>query len=111
VQAGETVELRTYWQVKATVDRPLSIMAHLVGADGVPVAVGDGLGVPLDQWVEGALIVQRHHFVVPEGTPPGSYRVQTGAYWLDNLERWTWSLPTGETADHLALTHLTVTDR
>jgi hypothetical protein len=111
VQAGETVELRTYWQVKATVDRPLSIMAHLVGPDGLPVAVGDGLGVPLDQWAEGAVIVQRHPFAVSEGTPPGNYRVQTGAYWLDNLERWTWSLSTGETADHLALTHLSLADR
>ncbi len=108
VRPGETLELHTYWEVKTVPDRPLSIMAHLIGPDEVPVAVGDGLGVPRDPWVKGGLIVQRHLFVVPEGTPPGSYRVQTGAYWLDTLERWTWSLPAGERVDHLALTHLSL---
>jgi hypothetical protein len=99
-RAGEVVELRTYWRVEKLAEGPLSIMAHLVGPDGVPVAVGDGLGVPLHAWVKGAVIVQRHPLAMPEGTPPGAYRLQTGAYWLDTMDRWAWE---GAEDDHLRL--------
>ena len=36
----------TYWHVDAVPARPLSLMAHLVAADGAVVAVGDGDGFP-----------------------------------------------------------------
>jgi 4-amino-4-deoxy-L-arabinose transferase-like glycosyltransferase len=83
------LELWTTWRVEAIPERPLSIMAHLVGADGVAIAVGDGLGVPIDQWQVGDVLVQRHQLAVPQGTQPRSYWLRTGAYWLDTLERWT----------------------
>ena len=88
VQPGATVEALTYWRVLAQPARPLSLMLHLTGADGIPIAVDDGLGVPVDQWQVGDIIVQRHQISVPEGTPPGDYQLQTGAYWLDTMERW-----------------------
>jgi hypothetical protein len=87
--SGETALLLwTQWQVNEVPNRPLSLMAHLVGADGVPIAVADGLGVPIEQWKLGDVIVQRHHFAIPEDAPPGEYALQIGAYWLDTLERW-----------------------
>jgi hypothetical protein len=90
VHAGETAELLwTWWQVREVPNRPLSLMAHLVGPDGVPIAVADGLGVPIEQWQPGDVIVQRHHFTLPEDAPPGAYSLYVGAYWLDTLERWT----------------------
>lgn len=85
---GTTMEVLTYWRVLVQPSRPLSLMLHLIGADGIPITVGDGLGVPIDQWQRGDIIVQRHQLPVPEGTPPGDYELQTGAYWLDIMERW-----------------------
>jgi len=86
---GATAELLwTQWQVDEVPNRPLSLMAHLVGADGVPIAVADGLGVPVEQWQVGDVIVQRHHFAIPEDAAPGEYALYIGAYWLDTLERW-----------------------
>jgi hypothetical protein len=85
-------------------------MAHMVGADGMPIAVGDGLGVPVEQWKKGDTIVQYHRLVVPELGPPGEYWVQTGAYWLDNQERWLVRLKDGTVSDHLLLDKLTVLD-
>jgi hypothetical protein len=85
---GDVVTLQTYWRVEENPGRQLSLMAHLVGPDGVPIAVGDGLGVPVDQWLPGDVIVQRHVLAVPEGTAAGRYTLQTGAYWLDSLARW-----------------------
>jgi len=85
--SGQRTELETWWRVEATPDRPLSILAHIVGADGAPVAVGDGLGVPIDQWQAGDVIVQRHTLTFPANAARGTYWVQTGAYWLDTLTR------------------------
>jgi hypothetical protein len=78
--------LITYWRVTAPVERPLSLMAHLVNANSQPIAVGDGLGVPYEQLQPGDVIVQRHPLAVPADTSAGAYWLQTGAYWLDSLE-------------------------
>jgi hypothetical protein len=110
VHSGETLELRTFWEVKEVPERPLSLMAHLIGPDGVPIAVGDGLGVSADQWQRGDMIVQRHRLVVPDGTLAGEYQLETGGYWLDTMERWSVYLGDGSTRDHLLLDKITVLD-
>jgi hypothetical protein len=102
-QPGDTVDVLTYWRVLARPSRPLSLMLHLTGADGVPIAVGDGLGISIDQWQPGDVIVQRHQLLAPEGTPPGSYQLQTGAYWLDTMEQLTVTKGAGDEALFLRL--------
>ncbi len=82
----EALTLRTWWRVTAIPARPLSLMAHLVGADGTLLAVGDGLGVPIEQWAEGDIIVQRHLLPMPPDVT-ASPRLAIGAYWLDTMER------------------------
>jgi hypothetical protein len=66
----EAVALETWWRVTEVGDagaRPLSIMAHLVGDDGHPVGVADGLGVPVEVWQAGDVLVQYHHFPLAPG--------------------------------------------
>ena len=65
----------------------MSLMLHLVGPGGEPLVVGDGLGVPLESWEVGDVIVQRHRLALPPDAPTGDYETYTGAYWLDTLER------------------------
>lgn len=103
VYPGVPVTLWTFWRVKTLPGRPLSIMAHLVGAEGIPIAVGDGLGVPQEQWQIGDLIVQRHQLEVPADVPGQRYCLQTGAYWLDTLERWPVQGPSGAQTDLIEL--------
>jgi 4-amino-4-deoxy-L-arabinose transferase-like glycosyltransferase len=86
---GQMIDLATYWRVIDSPDRPFSLMGHLVGADGIPVAVGDGLGISWEQLQPGDLLVQRHPLSVPQDLVPDSLWLQTGAYWLDTMERWT----------------------
>lgn len=62
-------------------------MLHLVGPDGAPVVVGDGLGVPLEQWLPGDVLIQRHRLPLPSDAPSGEYVPQTGVYALETLER------------------------
>jgi hypothetical protein len=110
-RAGQEVTLWTFWRVDETPARPLSLMAHLVGDDGAPLAVGDGLGVPIEQWQPGDVILQRHRLVIPEGTPAGRYALHVGVYWLDTMARWSARLPDGTLADHLSLAEVTIFDR
>ncbi len=84
---GETLALWTYWSVVGDPDSPLSLMAHLLDREGQAVAVGDGLGAPLENWREGDIIVQRHILEIPPTATSGTYWVQTGAYALAGLER------------------------
>ena len=85
--ADESWEVETWWQANAApVNRPFSIMAHLISADGYTLSVADGLGVSPFALHSGDIWVQRHGFPKP---PEGQdYWLRTGAYWLDTLERW-----------------------
>ncbi len=87
-RSGDSLEIETWWRVEEVPARPLSIMMHLVVPGGNPVIVGDGLGVPVDQWRPGDIIVQRHRLPLPADAPSGQYQPFTGVYWLDTMERW-----------------------
>ncbi|MEE8390335.1 MAG: hypothetical protein V3S14_05995, partial [Anaerolineae bacterium] len=108
VHPGDTVELWTFWKVRELPERLFSLMAHLLGPDGTPIAVGDGLGVPVHQWQSGDVIIQRHRLRVPEGTVAGEYPLQTGGYWLDTMERWPVHLDDGTVSDHIFLSTISV---
>jgi hypothetical protein len=107
---GQGVTLHTFWQVESAPDRPLSILAHLIGPDGTPVAVGDGLGVPVEAWQPGDVIVQRHTFQLPQDIPSGRYGLVTGAYWLDTMERWAVHDGAGNVSDRIELVSVEVPD-
>jgi hypothetical protein len=110
VHPGNMVELHTFWKVDEIPGRPLSLMAHMLGPDRVPVAVGDGLGLSVDQWQPGDLIIQRHQLSVPEGTAEGEYRLQTGVYWLDTMERWPVHLADGSSSDRLIVDEVVIVE-
>lgn len=111
VAPGQTVMLTTYWRVAEGAGRPASLMAHLVAPDGRVIANGDGLGVPVENWQPGDVIVQHHRLAIPSDASPGQYQVLAGAYWLDTMERW--SVLSGGTpgADTLTLSPVTVGTR
>ncbi|MGC9399128.1 MAG: phospholipid carrier-dependent glycosyltransferase [Anaerolineae bacterium] len=85
-ESSEALEVETWWRVEeGAVGRPLSIMAHLLDVDGQTLGVADGLGVPPEQWRTGDVVVQRHRFPVQDEPP---LILRTGAYWLDDGQRW-----------------------
>ncbi len=88
LQDERSLTLLTYWRVMREPEGPFSLMGHLVGSNSIPVAVGDGLGVPWDQLRPDDLVVQRHTLAIPPELPGGSYWLQTGAYWSDGTQRW-----------------------
>jgi len=104
---GERITLETFWRVESVPEHPLSLMAHLVDATGVPIAVGDGLGVPIDQWRRDDVIVQQHPLEIPSEAVAGLYTLTTGGYWLETMERWRWETLT-PSMDHLTLTEISL---
>jgi hypothetical protein len=87
VQPGQEVELLTFWRVTGQPPAMLSVMAHLVSADGRVIAVGDGLGFTADQWQVGDVFAQLHLFQIPANVTTGTLWAQTGLYTLENLQR------------------------
>lgn len=85
VKAGTTAEVLTFWEIVTPPDRLISLKLHLSGDDGIPIAVGDGLGYPVEQWEPGDQLAQRHSLAIDDTVPPGEYTLSTGAYWLDDL--------------------------
>jgi hypothetical protein len=84
---GHAAAVQTCWRVVQSPAQPLSLMAHLLGKDGVPVAVGDGLGISISQLLPGDVIVQRHVFEIPPEATLGEYWLQVGVYTLSDMER------------------------
>jgi 4-amino-4-deoxy-L-arabinose transferase-like glycosyltransferase len=82
---GKQVNVLSHWQITSKPDHPISLMLHLRDLNGIPIAVGDGLGVPLSQWESGDLIIQKHILEIPAETPSGTYTIVTGAYQLDDM--------------------------
>jgi hypothetical protein len=107
VYVGGRVELWTFWRVDEVPSRPLSLMGHMVEPDGDLIVGSDGLGVPIEQWQPGDIIIQRHQFQVPY-TQVGSGSIRTGAYWLDTLERWSVWDEEGKESDQIELRTITI---
>ena len=101
----DAIELHTYWRVDDSPARPLSLMAHLLDTTGRAVAVEDGLGVPIEVWRPGDVIVQRHR-IAAQDLPPGVYWLQTGAYWLDTMARWPVTIDGQTSGDRILLAEI-----
>ncbi len=84
---GGSLEVETWWRVvDSPIQRPFSLMGHLVSADGQTVEVVDGLGMAPGTLASGDVIVQRHRFAQSSARP--GLALLTGAYWSDTVERW-----------------------
>ncbi len=108
LEIGETNVVETWWRAETRPAQSLSLMAHLVREDGVPLAVGDGLGVSVEQWIPGSLLIQRHQFAIPPETSPGAYTLQVGAYTYPDLNRLLVTAGEFLAADHITVGQLEV---
>jgi len=60
-------------------------MLHLRDANNKSIAVGDGLGFPVEQWQAGDVLVQRHQLFVSAATVEDDYVLYTGIYRLNDF--------------------------
>lgn len=75
-------EWSVVWRVLGNPERPISLQAHLLDAEGAVLAVGDSLGFSSDQWQPGDVFIQRFDF----GEVPGGAFLETSLYDFTTLE-------------------------
>ncbi len=79
------VTVRLYWQSAAETTTPYKVFVHIVPVGGVtPLAQHDsppaGGALPTTAWLSGEYIADEHVVALPDGLPPGPYRVLVGLY-------------------------------
>jgi 4-amino-4-deoxy-L-arabinose transferase-like glycosyltransferase len=95
VRAGQTLRLTLYWQALTSTGKSYKIFVHLRDADNQTVAQADHdpfkAVFPTDTWYriwkQEDLIREVSELALPEGLPPGSYRLLVGMYDLATMER------------------------
>lgn len=94
------IEVETWWRaVDGPVERPFSLMGHLLDEQGAVSAAADGLGISPLALQSGDILVQRHQF---PGVSGDAFRFETGGYFLDDLTRWPLTQTPG--ADSIVVT-------
>ena len=108
VPRGDAFALTTYWQVTGDLGHSLAFFAHVIDASERIVGQYDGWGTALRGLEVGDVIVQHVTVPIKPDTSPGSYILQLGVYVPDTMTRWTVRLPSGDLADRVLLSSITV---
>jgi hypothetical protein len=81
---GQSLTLILYWQALDTFDRPYTVFAHLVDADGHIFGQRDqtpGNGdLPTSSWIPDEYLTDAYAIPVKSDTPPGDYWIEVGFY-------------------------------
>ncbi len=91
VTSGDVVAVTLAWEAAQSVPLHLTAFVHLLAADGWLVAQHDGTPgdgrQPTNEWQPGILVLDRHEFTVPAGTPPGTLHLVGGLYETETVMR------------------------
>lgn len=81
---GETLGLRTFWQIDQPFDKDYFIFIHVLNADGATVAQRDAPPwqgrFPTSSWRPGGIVVDFDDVPLPAGLPPGEYTLVAGMF-------------------------------
>jgi 4-amino-4-deoxy-L-arabinose transferase-like glycosyltransferase len=84
LQAGDTLSLRTFWQVEQPFTADYFIFVHVLNAAGQTVAQRDAPPwqgrFPTSSWRPGTLIVDLNDLRLPADLPPGDYSIIVGMF-------------------------------
>jgi hypothetical protein len=92
VRPGEEIRLTLYWKAQRPLTINYQVFVHLLGPDGMPVSQSDKLNpgeFPTRRWPPDKYVRDEHRLVVPDALPPGTYRLTTGLWVVDD----GWRLP------------------
>jgi hypothetical protein len=91
LHSGDAIYLSLLWQATAPIDQDYTVFVQMLDESGQ-------LGLQMDRypvdgfrltssWQLGEKVRDNYGLVIPPGMPPGRYRLITGMYWLETLER------------------------
>ncbi len=109
IAPGDSLSVTTWWWVRERPETPVTVFVHLLDSGNIPVVVVNGLGVAIDDWTAGMIIVQRH--IVPsDGLAPGSYKLTTGLLDTGTGQRLVVSETGDRVVDRIVLHTISVVD-
>jgi hypothetical protein len=86
-----TLNLTLTWQALGPVEADYTVFVHLLAADDTKLAQRDARpcngACPTAGWQAGDLVIDRYPLSLPEGAPPGPYRLAVGLYRLETSAR------------------------
>lgn len=92
-----------YWQSDRTPPAGATVFVHVFGPDGVPIAQHDGVPGdgerPMEGWLPGEVVVDRHVVAVPAGVDVGELAVGIGLYDPVTRRRWAAAAAGGRVDD------------
>lgn len=73
-----------YWQARAEIAADYTVFVHVLDAQGTLVSQADSQPqagtYPTGWWDPGEIVADVHTWTVPQGAPPGPYRLRVGLY-------------------------------
>ncbi len=103
LEAGSPLDVTLYWQSDRTPPAGATVFVHVFGPDGVPIAQHDGVPGdgerPMEGWLPGEVVVDRHVVAVPAGVDVGELAVGIGLYDPVTRRRWAAAAAGGRVDD------------
>lgn len=91
IARGRSLRVTLYWRSAVAPVTSYTVFAQLVGTEPRPVAQHDGPpaygAYPTNVWQPGDLVRDPHEMAIPDGLPPGRYRLIVGLYQPDRGQR------------------------
>lgn len=107
LQPGDILQLDLFWRTDAPLNERYKVFVHVLDQKGQIVAQTDrepgGGQNPTTNWKSNELIVDRYGVLIPEDTPPGTYRLEIGLYDFEGTR-----LPVSAGGDALQLSSIEV---
>lgn len=102
-QAGQPLELLSYWQVAAAAEGLYKIFVHVLDENGQIVAQDDALDVRVSGLQPGDQFAQLHTIFLPPELPAGRYALQMGLYESETFARLTIPVTVDRAVDRVLL--------
>lgn len=95
VQPGDDIRVRLTWSSLSVPDDNMKVFVHLVDGGNQVIAQKDypplGGSFPtflwFPKWIPGQTVIDPYRLTVPEGTPPGDFRIEVGMYGFTTFQR------------------------
>ncbi len=115
VDKPQALDVTLYWQADSPVNENYHIFVQLLDSEGRLVSQHDGQPLhsylPTGDWPTEEVVPDRHRLPLPDDLPYGHYRLITGMYLPETLERLpVYAAHPQSTSDNVTLTQLEIGD-
>ncbi|MBN2471816.1 MAG: hypothetical protein JXN59_13930 [Anaerolineae bacterium] len=84
LRPGDPLEVSLYWEAQGRPERDYTVFVHLIDIPTLSIYAGSDArpSLPTSTWRPGEIIVDTHLLTLSPETPPGTYDLEVGLYWM-----------------------------